>query len=154
MPNLYAHPLIKQSHDVSQAIEACGASPALTAAVCKSAELTDAIGRLVDEQCINVELLPPGALDGLQPHEQRVVLEKAQLDAGFNKLGTFLDSVTYRALDDEDKILLLNQHGAMGLLSRILGQRIERFKRAATDNDFPLGKACDMSGEGGCEACQ
>lgn len=22
------------------------------------------------------------------------------------------------------------------------------------DNDFPLGNACDMSGEGTCEACQ
>lgn len=24
----------------------------------------------------------------------------------------------------------------------------------AEDNDFPLGKACDLSGEGTCEACQ
>jgi hypothetical protein len=24
----------------------------------------------------------------------------------------------------------------------------------AADNDFPLGKACDLSGEGTCEACQ
>lgn len=32
-----------------------------------------------------------------------------------------------------------------------------RSKLAATpaaDNDFPLGKACDLSGEGTCEACQ
>lgn len=29
----------------------------------------------------------------------------------------------------------------------------ERFKRLA-DNDFPLGQACDLSGEGTCEACQ
>ena len=27
-------------------------------------------------------------------------------------------------------------------------------KLAAADNDFPLGKACDLSGEGTCEACQ
>lgn len=25
---------------------------------------------------------------------------------------------------------------------------------SASDNDFPLGKACDLSGEGTCEACQ
>jgi hypothetical protein len=25
---------------------------------------------------------------------------------------------------------------------------------APDDNDFPLGKACDLSGEGTCEACQ
>lgn len=24
----------------------------------------------------------------------------------------------------------------------------------AADNDFPLGQACDLSGEGACEACQ
>ncbi|WP_291928661.1 Gp49 family protein [Limnohabitans sp.] len=29
-----------------------------------------------------------------------------------------------------------------------------RSKLATADNDFPLGKACDMSGEGTCEACQ
>lgn len=29
---------------------------------------------------------------------------------------------------------------------------IENLK--ASDNDFPLGKACDLSGEGACEACQ
>lgn len=26
--------------------------------------------------------------------------------------------------------------------------------KAAHDDDFPLGKACDLSGEGTCEACQ
>ena len=25
---------------------------------------------------------------------------------------------------------------------------------AQDDDDFPLGKACDLSGEGTCEACQ
>lgn len=25
---------------------------------------------------------------------------------------------------------------------------------SADDNDFPLGQACDLSGEGTCEACQ
>ncbi len=31
----------------------------------------------------------------------------------------------------------------------------EIFKRnGADDNDFALGKACDLSGEGTCEACQ
>lgn len=26
--------------------------------------------------------------------------------------------------------------------------------RAAQDNDFPLGRPCDLSGEGSCESCQ
>lgn len=30
----------------------------------------------------------------------------------------------------------------------------ERRFKAAADNDFPLGNACDLSGEGTCEACQ
>jgi hypothetical protein len=30
----------------------------------------------------------------------------------------------------------------------------EIFKRNAVEGDFPLGKACDLSGEGTCEACQ
>ena len=29
-----------------------------------------------------------------------------------------------------------------------------RKRLAQDDNDFPLGKACDLSGEGTCEACQ
>ena len=27
-------------------------------------------------------------------------------------------------------------------------------RHLGADNDFPLGAACDLSGEGGCEACQ
>lgn len=27
-------------------------------------------------------------------------------------------------------------------------------EQPADDNDFPLGNACDLSGEGTCEACQ
>lgn len=26
--------------------------------------------------------------------------------------------------------------------------------KSEADSDFPLGKACDLSGEGECEACQ
>lgn len=29
-----------------------------------------------------------------------------------------------------------------------------RVTQPADDNDFPLGPACDLSGEGTCEACQ
>lgn len=28
------------------------------------------------------------------------------------------------------------------------------YEGAPDPDDFPLGKACDLSGEGGCEACQ
>lgn len=31
---------------------------------------------------------------------------------------------------------------------------LEAASAARADNDFPLGQACDLSGEGTCEACQ
>lgn len=122
---LNAHPLIQQSYDVSQAIEVCGASQALTAAAIKSSALTEAISNLVQEQCLTGPTCIP--LAGLQPHEVRVVIEKAQLDLRLSKLGEFLGSDAFKNLADEDRILLINQHGAMMVMSRILGQRIERF---------------------------
>jgi hypothetical protein len=37
-------------------------------------------------------------------------------------------------------------HAALGITPTIV--------TPVDDNDFPLGKACDLSGEGTCEACQ
>lgn len=31
---------------------------------------------------------------------------------------------------------------------------ISEHNKIIAQDDFPLGKACDLSGEGGCEACQ
>ncbi len=36
----------------------------------------------------------------------------------------------------------------------LMGYELRTKLAAATDNDFALGKACDLSGEGTCEACQ
>lgn len=37
----------------------------------------------------------------------------------------------------------------------LLGFRLrDKLAAAKTEDDFQLGKACDLSGEGGCEACQ
>lgn len=161
---LDAHPLLQQSYDVSQAIEACGASPALTAAVTLSSGLTKAISDLVADQCLAAPTCVP--LDGLQPHEQRVVRELAQLDCRRAKLAAFSETAAFKGLPDQDRELLINQHECMSLLCRILLLRIQRFKPEAapavaasthgmvSGDDFPLGKACDLSGEGGCEACQ
>lgn len=30
----------------------------------------------------------------------------------------------------------------------------QKAAQAQEDNDFPLGKACDLSGEGTCDSCQ
>lgn len=175
MANLSDHPLIRQSYEVSQAIEACGASTQLTAAVIKSSDLTEAISRLVHEQCLTGPTCVP--LDGLQPHEQRVVLEKAQLDERLRKLKSFIQaengsySERFLALPDEDRDLLFNQATVMGALSNLLMKRVTRMvpKPSASDElaaqavriqgglpdgDFPLGSAAKLDGENTCEACQ
>lgn len=36
----------------------------------------------------------------------------------------------------------------------LMGYELRTKLAAADDNDFALGKACDLSGEGTCEACQ
>jgi len=36
----------------------------------------------------------------------------------------------------------------------LMGYELRSKLAAAADNDFPLGNACDLSGEGTCEACQ
>jgi hypothetical protein len=41
--------------------------------------------------------------------------------------------------------------GTRALIDASYGQGLSK---SADDNDFPLGKACDLSGEGDCEACQ
>jgi hypothetical protein len=33
-------------------------------------------------------------------------------------------------------------------------EKLKKLMPQPEDNDFPLGKACDLLGEGGCEACQ
>ena len=55
--------------------------------------------------------------------------------------------------DDADigqRIAIQNaKHELWGLMGYELQQRLHK-----QSNDFPLGKACDLSGEGTCEACQ
>lgn len=108
------------------------------------------------------------------PHEQRVIQEKIDLDDKRIKLRNFIeDRPKFFTLDVVDRTLLESQLHVMNGYSAILGQRIARFTpraqhpavaamqplsndgTAATDpDDFPLGQACDLSGDGTCEACQ
>lgn len=39
-------------------------------------------------------------------------------------------------------------------LATVLAERVAAFLPAPVGDDFPLGKACDLSGDTGCEACQ
>ena len=88
----------------------------------------------------------------LQPHQIRVVQEKADLDEKIVKLKAFLDNVeAHKHLGSDELIRLSCQLAMMNGYSNILGDRIAAFP---VTEDFQLGKACDLSGEGTCEACQ
>lgn len=74
--------------------------------------------------------LPP--LDHLAPHEQRVVIEKDELDERIEKLGTFIGDTgelgsVYRTLPDAERLRLYRQYNIMRELSAILGDRIDAF---------------------------
>ncbi len=64
---------------------------------------------------------------GLQPHQQRVVDEKKELDDKREKLIAFFCTPIFAALDQSEKDRLRLQHGVMGIYSEILGQRIAAF---------------------------
>jgi hypothetical protein len=63
----------------------------------------------------------------LQPHQQRVVAEKAELDERLNKLLAFNSTQTYQELPAEDRDLLFEQASYMQAYSSVLGLRIARF---------------------------
>jgi hypothetical protein len=63
----------------------------------------------------------------LQPHQQRVVSEKTELDERLNKLLAFTSTPIYLTLPKPDRDLLLEQAGYMQAYSNVLGQRIAAF---------------------------
>lgn len=73
----------------------------------------------------------PGAVhagySALQPHQQRVVDEKAELDEKLAKLSAFFDTPIYAGLSNAEQHRLHGQSVAMKAYSDILGQRIEAF---------------------------
>lgn len=60
----------------------------------------------------------------MQPHQQRVIGEKAELDERLQKLTAFLASPAGREVDDDERYLLLRQASFMGNYSDTLGRRI------------------------------
>ena len=70
------------------------------------------------------------------PHEERVLLEKEELDTKLAKLKAFCfgsteTTATFRALDPVDRDLLEQQYTVMHQYSKILEQRIARFHTAS-----------------------
>jgi hypothetical protein len=66
----------------------------------------------------------------LQPHERRVVAERAQNDDRVQKLAAFLESDRFQSLDSLKQQHLQIQHDAMTLLANVLADRIDDFAPA------------------------
>ena len=63
----------------------------------------------------------------MQPHQQRVVDEKSELDAKREKLHAFIGGAIFSDLEEAEKERLMQQSEAMKDYSHILGERIEAF---------------------------
>lgn len=67
----------------------------------------------------------------LQPHQQRVVDEKTELDDKLNKLRAFLEGKARELVDAAEFRRLRLQADAMSVYSEVLGERIAAFSGAA-----------------------
>lgn len=63
----------------------------------------------------------------MQPHQERVVAEKAELDDKLTKLTAFFDSTIFSSLPDEEQTRLRRQAHFMWQYSDVLGERIAAF---------------------------
>lgn len=64
----------------------------------------------------------------MKPHEERVVVEKKELDEKITRLKDFIAGKVFEALPSVDGFLLRQQCWAMERYSKILSQRIARFQ--------------------------
>ena len=67
------------------------------------------------------------AVEGMAPHQQRVVDEKAELDDKIQKLSGFFQTIIYHNLPPEEKSRLTMQLHFMTSYSEVLGTRIAAF---------------------------
>ena len=63
----------------------------------------------------------------MQPYEQRVMDEKAELDARLERLRAFISGETFSALDGLQRDLMARQAAYMSAYSQTLGERIATF---------------------------
>lgn len=66
----------------------------------------------------------------MKPHEQRVVDERAELNAKLEKLMEFSMTIKFRLLDGVDQMLLSKQAESMESYLKILDARIARFPKS------------------------
>lgn len=63
----------------------------------------------------------------MQPYQQRVVEEAAQLDERIDRLYAFTASPDFRRIPEDERNRMIRQLRAMGAYSAILHERIEAF---------------------------
>lgn len=63
----------------------------------------------------------------MQPHQQRVVDEKSELDEKLSKLSIFISGEIFKTLPNDEQERLTLQQFHMGQYSMILQQRIDNF---------------------------
>jgi len=63
----------------------------------------------------------------MQPHQERVVTEKSELDEKLTKLNAFIGGKTYEALPEAERIRLARQANIMHEYSFVLAERIAAF---------------------------
>lgn len=63
----------------------------------------------------------------LQPHQQRAINERVELEIKIEKLAQFINGSVFNALSNNDKLILRLQCAAMVMYSSILETRIETF---------------------------
>jgi hypothetical protein len=66
----------------------------------------------------------------MQPHQQRVVDEKAELDLNRDRLTEFLKGKIFQTLPSDEQERLTRQLGIMGEYSGILAEHIVHFPAA------------------------
>ena len=63
----------------------------------------------------------------MQPHQQRVVDEKAELSDKLDKLETFVGGAIYNSLPPDEQARLTRQKLIMELYEQVLSERISAF---------------------------
>jgi hypothetical protein len=113
---------------------------------CASPENFDAeIGRKIARENAVQKIWP--LTPSLQPHQQRVVDERAELDARADRLGAFIEGPVFDTLPEDERTRLSRQHGLMRDLSDVLSDRIAAFAAAAPRlNDGGDAKAGALAG--------
>jgi len=64
----------------------------------------------------------------MEPHQERVITEKAELSEKVSKLETFLDGAVYASLPAGEQMRLSRQYLIMQLYEQVLSERIGAFE--------------------------